>query len=92
MKANRVFHVIVSRGGRGPAFLAGTRFGAPGGDRIDRIELVSVDEGEVVLYWELAAKPAARLLRMLRADLAGLDADAFIARWRDADAPADWPL
>ncbi|HET9101980.1 MAG TPA: hypothetical protein VFN55_01400 [Solirubrobacteraceae bacterium] len=85
MKANRVFHLIVTRGGRQPAFLAGR-------DRIDRIELVSVDEGEIVLYWELAPKPAARLLRTLRADLAGLETEAFIDRWRDADAAADWPL
>lgn len=85
MKANRVFHLIVSREGREPAFLANR-------GRLDRIELVSVDEGEVVLYWELPAKPAARLVKSLRADLAGLDADAFIARWQDADVAADWPL
>lgn len=85
MKANRVFHLIVSREGREPAFLANR-------GRLDRIELVSVDEGEVVLYWELPAKPAARLVKSLRADLAGLDADAFIARWQDADVADDWPL
>ncbi len=84
-RANRVFHVTVSREGRQPAFLAAA-------GRLDRIELVSVDDGEIVLYWELAPKPAARLLKTLRADLAGLDADAFMARWQDADAPADWPL
>jgi hypothetical protein len=85
VKANRVLHLIVTRGGREPAFLADR-------GRLDRIELVSVDEGEVVLYWELPAKPAARLLKTLRADLAGLDADAFLARWQDADVTADWPL
>ncbi len=85
MKANRVLHLIITRGGREPAFLAGR-------GRLDRIEVVSVDEGEVVLYWELPAKPAARLLKTLRADLAGLDVDSFLARWQDADVTADWPL
>lgn len=85
MKANRVLHLIVTRGGREPAFLADR-------GRLDRIEVVSVDEGEVVLYWELPAKPAARLIKTLRADLAGVDADTFLARWQDADVTADWPL
>jgi len=92
MKANRVLHLIVTRGGREPVFLADTPFGARGRGRLDRIEVVSVDEGEVVLYWELPAKPAARLLKTLRADLAGLDVDSFLTRWRDADVTADWPL
>ena len=85
MKANRVYHLIVDRGGREPAFLADK-------GRVDRIELVSIDDGEVVLYWELPAKQASRLLKTLREDLAGMDADAFAARWQDADVPADWPL
>jgi hypothetical protein len=78
MRANRAFHLIVSRERLAPAFLAGP-------ERHDRIEVVSIDDGEVVLYWELPAKPAARLLKALRADLAGLDAEEFLARWDDAD-------
>ncbi len=85
MKANRAFHLIVSREGLEPAFLADV-------GRLDRIELVSIDDGEVALYWDLPAKPAARLLKALRADLVGLEADKFIARWQDADVTADWPL
>jgi hypothetical protein len=74
MKANRAFELIVSRGGLGPAFLADD-------DRNDRIEIVSIDDGEVVLYWDLGAKEAARLLRDLRTDLAGMDSIDFIAKW-----------
>jgi len=70
MKANRAYHLIVSRDHP----LAGP-------ERHDRIEVVSVDDGEVVLYWDLPAKPAGKLIRALRTDLAGLDADDFIARW-----------
>ena len=42
MKANRAFHLIVSRGSREPAFLADRR-------RLDRIEVISIDDGEL---WE----------------------------------------
>jgi hypothetical protein len=78
MKANRAFELIVAREGLEPAFLA-----AP--DRLDRIEVVSIDDGEVVLFWGLPAKEASRLLRELRTDLAQLDADEFVAKWEGAD-------
>jgi hypothetical protein len=85
VKANRAFHLIVSREGREPPFLADE-------GRVDRIEVVSVDDGEVVLYWSLPARQARKLLKQLRADLVGLDAEQFIARWEGADSTADWPL
>jgi hypothetical protein len=78
VKANRAFELIVSRGGLEPAFLADAH-------RLDRIEVVSIDDGEVVLYWDLPAKPAAKLVRALRADLVGLAADEFIATWDGTD-------
>jgi hypothetical protein len=79
MRANRAFRLIVSREGREPAFMADPH-------RLDRIEVVSVDDGEVALYWDLPAKEASKLARALRADLAGLDADEFIERWQGMDA------
>lgn len=54
--------------------------------RVDRIEVVSIDDGELLLYWELPAKEATRLLRQLRADLAGLEAAEFLALWEGADS------
>jgi hypothetical protein len=78
MKANRVFHLIVTRESREPAFLADPR-------RLDRIEVISIDDGELLLYWDLPAKPAAKLLKQLRADLVGLEAEEFIALWEGAD-------
>jgi hypothetical protein len=78
MKANRAYHLIVSRSGVEPAFLADPQ-------RLDRIEVVSIDDGEVVLYWEVPAKDASKLLRELRADLAGLDADGFLDTWGGSD-------
>jgi hypothetical protein len=81
MKANRAYHLIVSRGSYEPAFLADS-------SRLDRIEVVSIDDGEVVLFWELPPKDATKLLRALRADLAQLRAEEFIEAWEGADR---WP-
>lgn len=79
MKANRAFRLIVSPGGHEPRFLADR-------DRVDRIEVVAVEDGEVVLLWDVPAKEASRLLKDLRADLVALDPDAFIRAWEGADS------
>ncbi len=78
MRANRAFELLVSRDGHTPAFLADRH-------RLDRVEVISVDTGEVVFYWELPAREAARLERRLRADLAALEAQDFIAAWSRED-------
>ena len=75
MKANRAYELVVRRGGRGPAILAGP-------ERVDTIEVVELDTAEVALFWELAPNDARRVVRALRADLAQLSADDFMARWR----------
>jgi len=79
VRANRAYELIVSRGGLEPAFLADRH-------RLDRIEVVSIDDGEVVLYWDLPAKQASRLLKMLRTDLVSMDAEEFLRAWEGADA------
>jgi hypothetical protein len=79
VRANRAYELIVSRGGLEPAFLASEY-------RLDRIEVVSVDDGEVLLYWTVPARLASRLLKELRADLVELGADEFIDKWVGADA------
>jgi hypothetical protein len=81
MKANRAYELIVSRGGREPAFLSDPK-------RTDRVEVVSVDDGEVMLYWDVNVKQASKLLKLLRADLASLEAEEFFDKWLDADADA----
>jgi hypothetical protein len=78
VRANRAFELTVSRGGFEPAFFADR-------ERLDRIEIVSIDDGEVVLYWDLAAKAASRLLKELRHDLVALDREEFVDRWDGAD-------
>jgi hypothetical protein len=81
VKANRAYELIVSRGGREPAFLSDP-------NRTDRIEVVSIDDGEVMLYWDVNVKQASKLLKLLRTDLASLDAEEFFDKWLDADAEA----
>ena len=48
--------------------------------------MVSVDDGEVLLYWNLPPKDASKVLKLLRNDLVTLDADEFFDKWIDADA------
>jgi len=74
MRANRAYRLIVTRAGRAPALLADA-------ERIDHVEIVEIDGGEVVLFWDLPAHAASRKARLLREELSQLEADEFIARW-----------
>jgi hypothetical protein len=75
VKANRAYDLLVRRGAAGPAFLAGP-------DATDRVEVVDIATGEPVLLWDVPVRQSRRVRRALRADLAQLEADAFLARWR----------
>jgi hypothetical protein len=74
MRANRAYRLIVTRGGRAPALLADA-------GRVDHVEVVAIDSGEVVMFWDRPPQAASRLARALRTDLAQLDEGEFIARW-----------
>jgi hypothetical protein len=74
MKANRAYRLIVTRGGLMPALLADTA-------RVDHLEIVEVDTGEVILFWDRPPQAASKLARALRADLSQLQDEEFIARW-----------
>jgi hypothetical protein len=74
MKANRAYRLIVTRGGRTPALLADT-------GRVDHIEIVEVDTGEVILFWDRPPQAASKLARALRADLSQFQDEEFLARW-----------
>ena len=75
MRANREYELLVRRGGRGPALLAGP-------DRVDHVEVLEIASGEIALFWDTAPSQTGRLARALRADLAQLESDAFLAKWR----------
>jgi hypothetical protein len=74
MRANRAYRLIVRRGGLAPALFANP-------DRVDHVEVVEIDSGEVVLFWDCAPATASRHARALRADLSQLDDREFIERW-----------
>ncbi len=74
MRARDAYRVILTRSGRAPALLAD-----PG--RVDHVEVVEIDGGEVILFWDLAPHTASKLARAIRADLAQLGAQEFVERW-----------
>jgi len=80
VRANRAYRLIHTRGSRAPAFLAGP-------DRMDQVEIVSIDDGEIVLFWDVAGAEAGGFVRALRADLSQLEADAFLERWSSVEGP-----
>jgi hypothetical protein len=80
VSAASAYRLIFKRSGWAPAFLAD-----PG--RIDHLEVVDVDSGEVVLFWDCRPSRAAKMARALRADLESLDAREFLARWSTVDGP-----
>jgi hypothetical protein len=79
MRANRAYRLIVTRGGLTPALFADAT-------RVDHIEVVEIDSGEVVLFWDLPPQTASRTARALRADLSQLQAEEFLARWSAVEA------
>jgi len=78
VKAKSAYRLILTRGGRAPALLADA-------ERVDHIELVDIDDGEVALFWDLPPQAASRMARELREDLAQLGAEEFLARWSTVD-------
>jgi len=78
MRANRAYRLIVTPGSHEPRFMAER-------GRHDRIEVVSVADGEPLLFWDLPARDAARLVRELREDLIAMSAEEFLALWEGAD-------
>jgi hypothetical protein len=78
VKANHAYRLIVTRGGLAPALLADTT-------RTDHVEIVEVDSGEVVLFWDRPPHAASKLARALRTDLAQLEAEGFLERWGNVE-------
>jgi hypothetical protein len=81
VSARAAYELKVTRRGRGPAFLAAR-------GRLDRIEVVDLRSGEVLYLWDLPPRHASRVLRALREDLGSMEAEDFVAAWRDAGGSA----
>jgi hypothetical protein len=82
MRAKGRYRLVVRREGHAPAVLA-----AP--DRVDHVEIIDVDEGETVLYWDLLPRDAKRVVAILRAELETMDAEEFFERWASFEGDAD---
>jgi hypothetical protein len=78
MRANRAYELKVHREGR---------LFRPS-ERLEHVEVVDVDTGEVVLFWDTRPRETGKLARALRGDLAQMEADAFLAKWRRYDGAA----
>jgi hypothetical protein len=74
VRAKDAYRLIVTRGGWAPAAVADPQ-------RVDHIEVVEIDSGEAILFWDRHPHAASRLARAVRADLNRLDAQEFRARW-----------
>jgi hypothetical protein len=80
VRANRAYELTVRRGSRLPAALAPR-------NALDEVEVVEIESGEVVLFWDSVPAQTGRLARGLRADLSQLDADEFLRRWSGHQTP-----
>ncbi len=79
MRAKAAYELTVTRTGRAPGRLA-----AQG--RVDHIEVVSLDDLEVVLFWDVHARDTGRMEAALRADLERLEPGEFLARWATVES------
>ena len=52
------------------------------GGGFDHIEILEIASGEVVLFWDLLPGQTGRMSRALKADLAQLEEEDFIEKWR----------
>ena len=72
MKANRAYRLNHGRGG--PRLFADA-------DAVDTVEIVDIASNEIVLFWDVPTRDARHFVGTLRRELAGADAEDFIARW-----------
>jgi hypothetical protein len=72
VRANRAYELKVHREGR---------LFRPS-ERLEHVEVVDVDTGEVVLFWDTRPRETGKLARALRTDLAQMQAEEFLAKWR----------
>ena len=75
MRANRAYELKVHREGR---------LFRPS-ERLEHVEVVDIDTGEVALFWDTRPRETGKLARALRSDLAQMDAEGFMAKWRRYD-------
>jgi hypothetical protein len=77
VRANRAYELKVHREGR---------LFRPS-ERLEHIEVLEIDTGEIVLFWDTRPRETGKLARALRADLAQMDSGQFIAKWQKYQSP-----
>jgi len=77
-RAKDSYRLAVRKSGVLPAFVASP-------DRIDHVEIVEIESGESVLFWDRPVREAASLIKSIRRDLATLDSETFMLRWHRRD-------
>lgn len=82
MSAARGYEVKVTRSGIAPGRLA-----PPG--RFDLVEVISLEDMEVVLFWDVPARDTARMEAALREELARMGEEEFLSRWSAVVSPED---
>jgi hypothetical protein len=78
LTAGAAYRLIVTRGGLTPAVLADV-------SRVDHVEVVEIDSGEAVLFWDLTPQLASKRAKELREDLNNLSPEEFMTRWATVD-------
>ncbi len=82
VSAARSYEVKVTRAGIAPGRLA-----SPG--RFDLVEVISLEDMEVVLFWDVPARETARMEAALREELARMGEGEFLSRWSAVVSPDD---
>lgn len=77
MRAGRRLRLVHERATRAPRFLADQ-------SALERLEIVEIETAETALILDVAAGDAARIARAMKADLAGLETEDFLAKWSAA--------
>ena len=81
MSAARSYEVKVTRAGLAPGRLSPGRF--------DLVEVISLEDMEVVLFWDVPARDTARMEAALREELARMAEGEFLSRWSAVVSPDD---
>ena len=82
MSAARNYEVKVTRAGLAPGRLASPA-------RFDLVEVISLEDMEVVLFWDVPARDTTRMEAALREELARMGEEEFLSRWSAVVSPED---
>lgn len=77
MKAGRRLQLVHERASRAPRFLTDQT-------ALEHLEIVEIETAETALFLDVPAADAPRIARAMKADLAGMETEDFLAKWSAA--------